>query len=281
MSELVRSVIAMACACLTVALCAAATEADVPLPEFVEIPGGTFVMGTDPSRDTLAFDNERWSQTQGEGEGSPRVAPFDIARHEITVAAFSAFVKHTAWKVDARALAAPPSHPVTFVSWPDALAYCRWLDLQLKQSPATPSHLRERLKAGWRVTLPTEAEWERAARGGDRRRYPWGDELRSGRANYGSAATTPVGSFACEDCAYGLADMSGTVWEWTSSPFQPYPYNPDDDRTTLGDDALWVIRGGGFSDGPRVIRTTARGGAEPGARRAFIGFRPVIASRAR
>jgi formylglycine-generating enzyme required for sulfatase activity len=255
------------------------TLADVPMPEFVEIPGGTFVMGADPSRDALAYDNERWSQA--EGEGFTQVAPFYIARHEITVAAFAEFVQRSRWKADARALAAPPSHPVAFVSWPDALAYCRWLEVHLKQSPTTPSPVKERLNAGWRVTLPNEAEWERAARGGDRRRYPWGNELESGRANYGGTAIAPVGSFACPDCAYGLADMSGNVWEWTSSPFQPYPYTPDDDRANLGEDALWVIRGGGFSDEPRLIRTTARGGADPGARRAFIGFRPVVAQRAR
>lgn len=266
-------------ALLAGALSAVASEADVPLPEFVEIPGGDFVMGADPSRDTLAFDNERWSAAQG--EGSTRVALFYIARREITVAAFSAFVQRTRWAADARALAAPASHPVAFVSWPDALAYCRWLEAELKQSPAAPSVLKARLQAGWQVTLPTEAEWERAARDGDRRRYPWGDELGSGRANYGGTATTPVGSFACNECAYGLSDIAGNVWEWTSSPFQPYPYTPDDDRANLDADALWVIRGGGFSDEARLIRTTARGGADPGARRAFIGFRPVVAKRAR
>jgi formylglycine-generating enzyme required for sulfatase activity len=236
-------------------------------------------MGADPVHDPLAFENERWSATQG--EGTVQVERFYIARYETTVAAFSAFVQGSAWKADARALAAPPSHPVAFVSWPDALAYCRWLEAGLKRSPATPAHLKERLKAGWKVTLPTEAEWERAARSGDRRRYPWGDELQSGHANYGGSATTPVGSFACQECGYGLADMSGNVWEWTSSPFQPYPYTPDDDRGNLDADALWVIRGGGFGDEPRLIRTTARGGADPGARRAFIGFRPVVAKRPR
>jgi formylglycine-generating enzyme required for sulfatase activity len=269
---------AAACLGLTTMLSAVAPPVDLQMPEFVEIPGGSFVMGADPARDALAFDNERWSQAQG--EGSVQVAPFYLARHEITVAAFSTFVQRSAWKADARALAAPLSHPVAFVSWPDALAYCRWLDAQLKQSPATPPHLKERLTAGWQVTLPTEAEWERAARGGDRRRYPWGDELRSAQASYARTATTPAGSFTCEDCAYGLADMSGNVWEWTSSPFQPYPYTADDDRANLAADALWVIRGGGFGDEARMIRTTARGGAEPGARRAFIGFRPVIAKRA-
>jgi formylglycine-generating enzyme required for sulfatase activity len=275
----VRSALAAFCAALTVVFGGVAFQADVQVPQFVEIPGGTFVMGADPSRDALAFDNERWSPTQGEGYA--RVEPFYMARHEITVAAYSEFVTRSRWKSDPRALAAPSAHPVSFVSWPDALAYCRWLDAQLKQSRATPPHIRERLNAGWQVTLPTEAEWERAARGGDRRRYPWGDDLLPGQANFASTATVPVGTVACPDCAYGLSDMSGNVWEWTRSPFQPYPYTSDDDRAHLDGDALWVIRGGGFNDEPRLIRTTARGGADPGARRPFIGFRPVVAKHAR
>jgi formylglycine-generating enzyme required for sulfatase activity len=70
--------------------------------------------------------------------------------------------------------------------------------------------------------------------------------------------------------------MAGNVWEWTRSPYQPYPYDPSDDRTGLDKDALWVMRGGGFADGPQLIRTTTRGAAEPGARRPFIGFRVAI-----
>ena len=64
--------------------------------------------------------------------------------------------------------------------------------------------------------------------------------------------------------------------EWTRSPLQPYPYDDADDRATLDQDALWVMRGGGFADGPQLIRTTTRGAAEPGARRPFIGFRVAI-----
>ena len=269
----------LAAAWVSIAALTASAQADLQIPEFVEIGGGTLIMGADATRDPFALDNERWSPTQA--EGSVYVATFYIARHEVTVAAFAEFLRRSSWNADARAISGPPSHPVAFVSWPDALAYCRWLETHLKQSPATPSQLRNRLAAGWRVTLPTEAEWERAARGGNRRRYPWGDELQPGRANHSTTGTKPVGSFACPECPHGLADMSGNVWEWTSSPFQPYPYDPSDDRANLQADALWVIRGGGFADDPRLIRTTARGGADPGARRAFIGFRPAIAQRPR
>lgn len=248
------------------------------VPDFVDIPGGPFTMGADPSRDTSAFDNERWSPTSGEGRVD--VPLFSISRHEVTVAQFTAFARASRWTVDERARAAPPTHPVTFVSWPDALAYCRWLEATLKHSPAAPAVVRERLRAGWRVGLPTEAQWEKAARGTDRRTYPWGNEPQRARANYDSTATTPVGHYACPECAYGLADMSGNVWEWTSSPYQPYPYDPTDDRANLDADALWVIRGGHYGDGARLVRTTARGAADPGARRAFIGFRVVMTAPA-
>ena len=231
-----------------------------PLPEFVEIPGGPFTMGADRARDRQAFDNERWPTASG--EGTVDVATFSISRHEITVAQFASFAAATNWRGDARALDAPPTHPVTYVSWPDAVAYCRWLSKQL----------------GRPVRLPTEAEWEKAARGTDRRIYPWGDAARRDRANYESTATTAVGQFACPECAHGLADMSGNVWEWTSSPYQPYPYDRGDDRANLDADALWVIRGGHFGDAARLVRTTARTGADPGARRPFIGFR-VAATR--
>jgi formylglycine-generating enzyme required for sulfatase activity len=100
-----------------------------------------------------------------------------------------------------------------------------------------------------------------------------------GRANFNATSTAPVGSFACPECAHGLADMSGNVWEWTSSPYQPYPYDPADDRANLASDALWVIRGGHFGDPAPLVRTTARGGADPGARRPFIGFRLAIVRR--
>jgi formylglycine-generating enzyme required for sulfatase activity len=244
------------------------------LGDFVEVSAGSFVMGADPSRDPQAFDNERWSAT--EGEGTVHLPTYYIARHEVTVGEFTAFARARKWTVDRRALANPATHPVTFVSWPDALAYCRWLETTLKSASSTPPRVQQLLREGWRLTLPTEAEWEKAARGADRRIYPWGNEPLPARANFSGKGTMPVGSFACPECAYGLSDMSGNVWEWTRSPYQPYPYDPSDDRANLEADALWVMRGGHFGDGPRFVRTTTRGAADPGARRPFIGFRVAI-----
>jgi formylglycine-generating enzyme required for sulfatase activity len=162
------------------------------------------------------------------------------------------------------------------VTWPDALAYCRWLESTLKQSPHTPPGLQELLRDGWHVGLPSEAQWEKAARGTDGRVYPWGDQPRRDRANFGRSTTLPVGSFPCAECAHGVSDMSGNVWEWTRSPYQPYPFDPADDRKNLEADALWVMRGGSFADAERNVRAAIRGGADPGARRPFIGFRIVL-----
>jgi len=272
---------AIAASLVVVTVTAAATQpapADPGLPAdpllgFVEIPAGPFVMG---AAGGPAFDNERWSPTAA--DGMVDVDVFFLARHEVTVGQFAAFARATGWTGDGQALTTPADHPVTHVSWTDALAYCRWLEATLKASPATPSAIAERLRAGWRVTLPSEAEWEKAARGGDRRAYPWGDDARRDRANFAASGTTPVGRFACPECPYGLADLSGNVWEWTSSPYQPYPYTEADDRLHLEADALWVIRGGHFGDPARLVRTTARGAAEPGARRPFIGLRLALSS---
>ncbi len=244
------------------------------LGEFVEIPGGPFTMGAGPSTSAEAFDNERWSADRE--DGTVELPTFYLARHEVTVEEFTAFARATGWSAEPRALAAPPAHPVAFVAWTDAIAYTRWRTASLAAAASTPPRLAALLKQGWRVSLPTEAQWEKAARGLDRRIFPWGNELGRDRATFAASGPTPVGHHACAECAHGLADMAGNVWEWTRSPYQPYPYDESDDRRGLDADALWVMRGGGFADPPRLIRTTARGAAEPGARRAFIGFRTAL-----
>jgi formylglycine-generating enzyme required for sulfatase activity len=246
---------------------------DDDLLGFVEIPAGRFTMASDPATDVLAFENERWSA--GSVQGDVDVATFFIGRYEVTVGQFGAFVEATGFRADAAALNAPATHPVTSVSWPDALAYARWLETTLRGWPAAPAELAELLENGWRIGLPSEAEWEKAARGTDGRIYPWGNDPRPDRANYSSAATVPVGAIACPECAFGLADMSGNVWELTRSPYQAYPYDPTDDGD-LQADALWVMRGGHFGDGEQNIRAAVRGGVDPGVRRPFIGFRLVI-----
>ena len=126
------------------------------------------------------------------------------------------------------------------------------------------------------MTLPSEAEWEKAARGTDGRIFPWGSQPTSDFANFNSGEIHAVGSKSCGECAYGLSDMSGNVWEFTRSPLQGYPYNPTDDSESLSEDALWVMRGGSFADNINNVRAAVRGAVDPGVRSNTIGFRVAI-----
>lgn len=248
---------------------------DDSLLGFVEIPAGPFTMGSDPGVDTLAFDIEWWGE--GRVQATVELPAFYMARHETTVVQYADFVRESGHPAaDPAALAAPPDHPVTSVAWTDAVAYVRWLDEALRSHPGTPEPLAKLLEEGWRVGLPSEAQWEKAARSDDGRIYPWGDEPSRRRANYRASSPAPVGSVPCPDCAYGLADMAGNVWEWTRSPYQPYPYDDADDQASVATDALWVMRGGSYQDTEQFIRAANRGGADPGARRPFIGFRVAL-----
>jgi len=243
---------------------------------FVEIPAGPFLMGSDPTADPLAYDIERWSPTSA--QGTVELPTFYIGRSEVTVAQYAAFVAETGHRVaDEAALRGGLADPVGSVAWTDALAYARWLTSALAASSATPPELAGLLREGWVVRLPTEAEWEKAARGTDGRIYPWGNEARRDLANFASGGVVPVGSLPCAECAYGLADMSGNVWEWTASPYLPYPFDASLERVDLDAEALFVMRGGAFNEPERNVRAAARGGADPGARRPFIGFRVVLA----
>jgi formylglycine-generating enzyme required for sulfatase activity len=277
----------------TAAAAPASASDDVPLPGFrsdawflpdddllgfVEIPAGPFRMGSDSNVDPRAFDNERWPVWSGasSGQGTVDLPVYYIGRYEVTVAQFRAFVEAAAFRADAKALAPQALQPVRFVSWPDALAYCRWLEARLKDSPRAPPRLSQLLRDGFRVTLPSEAEWEKAARGTDGRIFPWGNEPRPDRANYGSESTKPVGSFPCPECSFPLSDMSGNLWELTRSPYRPYPFDPSIDDVDLDADALFVMRGGSHGDTDQSIRAAIRGRVDPGARRSFIGFRVVL-----
>lgn len=148
--------------------------------------------------------------------------------------------------------------------------------IRVGESPVKSPELARLLDAGRRVTLPDEAQWEKAARGTDGRIFPWGNEPMRDRANYRGSSTMKVGSFECAECAFGLSDMSGNVWELTRSPYRPYPFDPHLENVDLDADALWVMRGGAYGDPEQNVRTAIRGGADPGARRPFIGFRIAL-----
>ena len=188
-----------------------------------------------------------------------------------------------------------PNHPVVLVSFAEALAYCEWLTEKLRSWPGTPRVLARLLRdetsrpRPWRLTLPTEAEWEKAARAGDGRRFPWGNEVDVNRANYedtGLANTSPVGSFPGGLSPYGLEDASGNVWEWTrtlwgknpSAPDFNYPYDSSDGREDQDASAeiLRVVRGGSYDSGPWNVRAAVRIGLLPIARTRTVGLRVAL-----
>lgn len=252
---------------------------DDDMAGFVAIPAGSFTMGSNPALDRMAYENERWSRVQRQGE--PTLPLYYIARYETTRAQFAQFVADTGMGEQAMAMSdsLPGDLPVTEVNWPEALAYTRWLEEQLRNSPNTPAEIKEFLESGAHVTLPNEAEWEKAARSDDGRTFPWGSRPRNNLANIGNDSLVPVGSIPCDECAYGLSDMAGNVWELTRSPLRDYPFSPTLDTGNLQAEPLFVMRGGAFSDQLNNVRTAVRGAADPGVRNGTIGFRVVISTQ--
>lgn len=210
---------------------------------------------------------------------------FYIARYPVTVAQFRASVEARQYKIgSADALCDPDNRPVRWVTWHEALAYCDWLNDQIVHSPALKSSVVACLvhEGGWRITLPSELEWEKAARGELRdTMFAWGDTSDPNRANYRETQigdTTAVGCFPANN--FGLYDMIGNVWEWTRSHDSSYPYHADDGREELkaDDRILRVVRGGSWNLGLDYARCAYRYGNIPGRRLNFIGFRLVLRS---
>ena len=212
-----------------------------PLWGFVEIQAGDFTMGSNPVLDRLAYENERWSDRQRQGK--VYLPAFYISRYETTIAQFAIFAEEVGLDLEQIGLDGSSNLAVHNVTWSDAVSYASWLETKLRSSSATPGRLKTMLQEGGQVTLPSEAEWEKAARGTDGRIFPWGSQPTSDFANFNSGEIHAVGSKSCGECAYGLSDMSGNVWEFTRSPLQDYPYDSKDDFESLSEDALWAMRG--------------------------------------
>jgi formylglycine-generating enzyme required for sulfatase activity len=207
--------------------------------QMVEVPAGSFVMG---SGDADADQDEQ-------PVARIFVDTFWIDKVEVTNRRYQRCVEAGACAIpvggdltdQARA-----EYPVTILSWRQAADYCRW--------------------AGKR--LPTEAEWEKAARGPDSRRYPWGNAFEPERANAGyTLGLGPVGEHAAGASPYGVLDMAGSVWEWTSSLYRPYPYDAADGREDLAARGARVNRGGSWYYQAWYVRTTYRATADQGYRR--------------
>jgi formylglycine-generating enzyme required for sulfatase activity len=172
------------------------------------------------------------------------------------------------------------------VSWNEVLQYCEWLTERLRSWQHTPEPLATLLRRdGWIVTLPSEAEWEKAARGTDGRIYPWGDETDPNRANYahtGINTMSAVGCFPSGASPYGVEDLSGNVWEWTRTPWGRYPY-PTNQRARIRHGNLQearemprVLRGGPFHYNSELVRCACRFIDSPSLWLRLVGFRVVV-----
>jgi formylglycine-generating enzyme required for sulfatase activity len=217
---------------------------------FVAIPGGSFFMGEFKKRHEVVLST------------------YAMARYPVTVAQYKAFVAETGYELDEKweRYNRLDNHPVVVVSWNDAKAYCRWLTEKLKER-------------GLRVTLPTEAQWERAARGTDERKYPWSDEtIDPEKANYnksGISSTSPVGCFPKGVSTDGLFDLAGNVSEWCHDWYGEYPREKGPDPTGPSDGTSRVLRGGAWSGVADLCRTAYRLGGVPDSRFRNFGFRLV------
>lgn len=234
----------------------------------IRIPGGTFPMGAEGD----IFD-ERPAHTV-------TVKTFDMDKVPVTNIQFAAFLNARGavdgpyglaydltdrpakiWRVGARFTVEPgfEQYPVVSETWQGARAFCNW--------------------RGGR--LPTEAEWERAARGATGRLYPWGNEPPDAtRARYGMRLFdyVQVGRYPDGATPEGLLDMAGNVWQWTASLYRSYPYNPDDGREDPTATGERVTRGGGQTATPDLLRTTYRNvgmAATPPGGRPPVTFRCV------
>jgi formylglycine-generating enzyme required for sulfatase activity len=225
-----------------------------PPPEveagMIAIPAGEFTMGS-------ANKIERPPHTVF-------VDAFEMDRFEVTNEQFERFVAETGYVTDAEKAGdtswryyaeGKPNHPVVKVSWNDAKAFCEWAEKR----------------------LPTEAEWEKAARGTDGRTYPWGNDWDVNKANTkdaGYRGTTIVGSFSDGASPYGVMDMAGNVAEWTSDWFQPYPgYPGGDGEAQYFGEKYRVIRGGGWFSDQELVRTTERSASSVELANDDVGFR--------
>lgn len=231
------------------------------------VAAGPFLMGSDQHYDKEASDEEKPAH-------QVTLVAYQIGRFPVTVAEYACFVDSGHAEppkgehgVDWRTQLTCLDHPVTCITWQDAVAYAAWL-AQI---------------TGQLWYLPTEAEWEKAARWDPKRNvahlYPWGDKFNRSRCNSnlsGKLGTTPVSAYPNGASPCGALDMVGNVREWTNSRFKPYPYNARDGREVRDLKGSRVQRGGAYFDHPWGVRTAVRDSSTPENFHQWTGFRLAL-----
>lgn len=277
-----------------------------------EIPAGDFLMGSSKNQNDSRYDADPSDDELGQAEKYKKITrPFYISCYPITNAQFDVFLQSTDgfrnskwWNGLAKCdnTSPPPkyggvfdlpNHPVVYVTWYQAVAFTRWLNQSL---PLAKLQVRTRegmkfvqtqahssnLNAPIAVRLPTEAEWEKAARGTDGKKYPWGNQITPDHANYsdtGIGSTSAVGSFPKGMNAYGVMDQCGNVWEWTSTKWtSDYSEYEQQEENRLEGDIARVVRGGAFRNGAQQVRCASRFLDSPVYHYWLRGFRVVVAS---
>jgi formylglycine-generating enzyme required for sulfatase activity len=279
------------------------------LPDIVwcEVPTGPFFLGT-RKQDIPALVKKLGGEASWYEYETPQheltLPAFRISRYPVTNAQFTAFVgaggyqEHRywteagwQWKGDRTrpetygGVFDVPNHPVVGVSWYEAVAFCRWLTEQLQISDfrfaiddLTDGNLKSAIEnRKFVVRLPSEAEWEKAARGMDGRIYPWGEEPDPDKANYdetGIRATSAVGCFPGGASPCGALDMSGNVWEWCRTKWRE-SYKEPADESPEGTSPR-VVRGGSWLFGRWLVRCAFRFRGGPVYRYYLQGFRVVV-----
>jgi formylglycine-generating enzyme required for sulfatase activity len=247
-----------------------AANTSIANPEMVLVPAGTFTMGREAADELAACLEKFESDCQlswfldEEPVHELTLDAFNIDVYEVTNGLYRACEKQGACQPPKSSISNTrlkyydnpefDNYPVIQVTWEQAKTYCEWRGAR----------------------LPTEAEWEKAARGTDSRMYPWGDALDETRANFhwNVGDTTAVGSYADGKSPYGVYDMAGNVWEWVSSLHAPYPYDASDGRESLTSRDPRVMRGGGWGqEGDNSVSTSYRFAYEPTSTNIDLGFR--------
>ena len=248
---------------------------DPVLPVLTEkpVPAGSFNMGEQDAA-FIADLGELEKHFGVPGEPIQITQPFYLGKTEVTFEQYDYYVwqqhraGNTAVAFPITAKGGRGKRPVVNVSWFETVAYTNWLSAQM----------------GKQCRLPTEAEWEYAARGGSQTAYPWGDELGSNNANcdgcsspWDGKESAPVGSFAANP--FGLYDMSGNAWEWTCSSWrEQFDGSEQQCNNNTEDTQFRVLRGGSWDDGPDGVRAAARGSGRPGSRSGNVGIRVLCSS---